>query len=345
MLLASAAAAQTYTITDLGALNGFTSSYADDNNNTGLIVGCSDNSVPPAVPCATSSIPWDAFLWSNGVMEDLHNLPGNDQSLAYEVNDAGVVVGYSGNSQTQNGHGFYWTTTSGMVDLGTLTGPSGWSIAEAITSKGVIVGSSYINNRDDAVFWTQSGGVFLIHDAGFLPHFPHTYPSDVNEKLQVTGIACQDYNCNKIFHAFFWSMATKWIDLGTLPNGQYSEGIWINDAGVVAGVSTSPSYPNGVTVLWDTSRHIHPLGTLPGGDASSPGFINDSGVVLGQSTVPGGDNHAYIWTATTGMQDLNNMIPPNSGWVLHHAASIDNTGHIVGYGQLNGVDHGFLLTP
>jgi hypothetical protein len=39
------------------------------------------------------------------------------------------------------------------------------------------------------------------------------------------------------------------------------------------------------------------------------------------------------------------MIPPNSGWDLHHAASINNAGQIVGYGTINGADHAYLLTP
>ncbi len=230
-----------------------------------------------------------------------------------------------------------------MVDLETLTGSTGWSNAYAITSKGVIVGSSYINKADDEVLWTKSGGKYHIHDKGSMPHFPHVYPSDINEKLQVTGIACQDTNCVKPYHAFLWSKA-NWTDLKTLPGGKFSYGTWINNSGVIAGASTSAKYPNGVSVYWDATG-IHNIGTLPGGSSSWPGFITESGEMLGESTVAGGDNHAYIWTKKKKMKDLNDMIPKNSGWVLHHAASVNKTGQIVGYGTINGVDHGFLLTP
>jgi len=45
------------------------------------------------------------------------------------------------------------------------------------------------------------------------------------------------------------------------------------------------------------------------------------------------------------MNDLNNLIPAKSGWVLEQAYGINNSGLIVGTGTLNGAEHGFLLTP
>jgi len=350
LLCACAAAAQSYTVTDLGTLSGFSSSLAYDISPSGLVVGCSDNSTPPSTPCSTT-IPAEAYLWTlKGGMQPLGYLSGFDVSVAYVANDSGTVVGYAGDSQSGNAHGFVWTQGGGMVDLGTLTGSTGWSEAAAITSKGVIVGSSYIskggNDQDDAVLWTGSGKSYQIHDEGVLPGFPHVYPNDINEKQLVTGVACQDTNCKNPYHAFLWSKAKPWIDLPLLPGGKFSDGEWMNTSGVIAGWSSSPKYPNGVSVYWDTNRKIHSIGTLPGGTSSFPGFITDSGEILGESTVPSGDNHAYIWTKKKKrMQDLNNMIPKNSGWDLHHAAAIDNAGHIVGYGTINGVDHAYLLTP
>jgi len=45
------------------------------------------------------------------------------------------------------------------------------------------------------------------------------------------------------------------------------------------------------------------------------------------------------------MQDLNNLIPPNSGWSLSVAYAINKSGQITGQGTINGEQHGFLLTP
>jgi probable HAF family extracellular repeat protein len=346
LLAHSFATAQQYTITDLGVFGSFTGSYAADNNNNGQVAGCSDNSVLPTIPCNESTpVPSQATLWSATGLQPLPYLTGYDSSVAFVVNDSGAVVGFQANLQTGAEQGFVWTQSSGMVALPPLFAAGGFSIADAITSKGVIVGESVVANGDvHAVIWTQSGGTYHIHDIGFLPNAPYTYPYDINEKLQVTGIAYFN-QAGTSYHAFLWSQKVGWKDLGTLKGGTNSAGDWMTDSGVVAGVSTSTKYPNGVTVLWDTNGKIYQIGTLPGGTSSSPGYISDAGQVLGQSTVTGGANHAFIWTQTTGMQDLNNMIPQNSGWVLEHASSIDKNGNIVGVGSINGAYHGFLLTP
>jgi hypothetical protein len=47
------------------------------------------------------------------------------------------------------------------------------------------------------------------------------------------------------------------------------------------------------------------------------------------------------------MQDLNDLIPANSGWTLTHAREINNSGQIVGLGKINGnpATRLFLATP
>jgi probable HAF family extracellular repeat protein len=175
-----------------------------------------------------------------------------------------------------------------------------------------------------------------------LPGAPYTYGYDLNESLQVVGEA---YNqAGTRYTAVLWSKATGWENLGTLPGGQNSIADWINDHGLAVGASTTAQYPNGVAVYWDTSEKIHSLGTLPGGTESYAGGINDLGQIVGESTVPGGPLHACIWQKG-GLQDLNNLIPANSGWVLNHASSINKAGQITGFGTINGANHGFLLTP
>ena len=45
------------------------------------------------------------------------------------------------------------------------------------------------------------------------------------------------------------------------------------------------------------------------------------------------------------MQNLNEMIPAGSGWVLIGAEDINDDGHIVGYGTKNGETKAFRLVP
>jgi probable HAF family extracellular repeat protein len=344
LLLATVATAQTYKITDLGTLSGFSASVAFDNNKSGQITGCSDNSLLPTLPCMTN-IPAEASLWSiSEGLRPLGYLSGDNSIVAYVVNDSGVVVGYSANTATGAVRGFVWTKGNGMVQVPDLPGGSGYTFATAITSKAVIVGESAVSNGDEhVVLWTKSAGKYHIHDEGHLPKAPYVYANDINESLQVTGVA-YFFNNNSKYHAFLWSKGI-WKDLGGLAPGANSIGEWLNNSGVVAGSSTSKKYPNGVSVYWDAAGKIQSIGTLQGGTSSSAGYISDSEQITGESTVTGGDTHAYLWTNKQRMQDLNNMIPKNSGWVLRHAAAINKAGQIVGYGEINGVEHGFLLKP
>jgi len=79
-----------------------------------------------------------AALWqANATIVDLGTSPLGSSSLAFDINDAGVVVG------TSNG-AMLWTRTNGMRDLIDLIQPnSGWTqlwAAEAINQDGWIVG-------------------------------------------------------------------------------------------------------------------------------------------------------------------------------------------------------------
>jgi probable HAF family extracellular repeat protein len=88
------------------------------------------------------------------------------------------------------------------------------------------------------------------------------------------------------------------------------------------------------------------LGTLPGRDQSRASDINDLGQVVGVSFNDTGFTAAFVWSASTGMQDVNNLLPSNSGWALVSAEGISNSGLITGSGTFNGqVQHAYLLTP
>lgn len=111
-------------LTDLGTLGGWNSA-ALGINSAGQVAGYS----------TTSSGIDHAFLWQDGVMTDLGTLGGSSQ--AWAINSAGQVVGWSTTSSGVQ-HAVLWQKGV-IIDLGTGGGP--YSYANAINSKGQVVGS------------------------------------------------------------------------------------------------------------------------------------------------------------------------------------------------------------
>jgi probable HAF family extracellular repeat protein len=144
------------------------------------------------------------------------------------------------------------------------------------------------------------------------------------------------------------NMATD--DLGTL-GGRDSVANAINDSGQVVGFSHKTA--DGMTFhafRTAANKAINPatddLGTL-GGARSKAYDINKSGQVVGESYLTDGTTtHAFFYSGTGAMQDLNHLIDPAGGWTLIAARGINDSGQIVGYGvNPAGQTRAFLLTP
>lgn len=65
---------------------------------------------------------------------------------------------------------------------------------------------------------------------------------------------------------------------------------------------------------------------------------------MGSSYTASGAEHAFLYSDGS-MNDLNNLISNDSGWVLIQADAINDSGQIVGDGTIDGNHHAFLLTP
>jgi probable HAF family extracellular repeat protein len=157
----------------------------------------------------------------------------------------------------------------------------------------------------------------------------------INNAGQVAGSA---YTAANVFHAFSYSGGVK-TDLGTLPGDVNSAAADLNDSGQLVGVSYGTTEH---AVLWQSSTTPPiDLGNL-GGSNMEAVAINATGQVVGYGTTAAGADHAWLWQSSTGMTDLNTLIPPNSGWVLTEAYGINNNQQIVGQGTINGQSHAFL---
>jgi probable HAF family extracellular repeat protein len=195
----------------------------------------------------------------------------------------------------------------------------------------------------DAFLWDRGHG---LQDLGTLGGMGGSSAAGINDQRQVVGWSTIDGHGN--YDAFLWDTQHGLQDLGTFPgaNGTFAEGI--NNAGQVVGGSyvQLPYYRAPYhAFLWDAQNGMQDLGTLPGDSTSEARGINDAGEVVGGSGgngFPGG--HAFLYRDGT-MFNLNDFLPPDSGWTLYEATAINNAEQIVGYGSFNGeFDHAFLLT-
>ena len=216
-----------------------------------------------------------AYIWEGGVQQNLGSLkPLWGYATATAVNNKGQIVGYS---PVENQAGFYinhpfiWEDGA-MRDLGILAefpcdeNPAkncGNGQALAINSKGDVVGGS--NNH--AVMWTGAG----IVDLGAGSPLDGAAALAINEPGEVVGYIGMN--------AFDWRKGA----LSVLPSlGGPSKAVALNEAGVIAGTSTSPSGEQHA-VVWQGGQIVD-LGV---GEAVA---INGNGDVIGTS---GG--HAILW--------------------------------------------------
>jgi hypothetical protein len=71
--------------------------------------------------------------------------------------------------------------------------------------------------------------------------------------------------------------------------------------------------------------------------------MNNCDFVVGGYGSDADHYRAFLWSAAAGFQDLNSLIPADSGWTLEEATAIDDRGEIVGRGDFKREDEGFLL--
>lgn len=322
---AGAAAAQSnYTVTDLGALSGSNSAKVSDINKSGQIVGTSAN---------------HAFMWSNGVMTDLGTL-GGSVSMAYSINDSGVVVGEAATASGEM-HAFVWQNAV-LKDLGVA---SETSAARGINSRGEIVGVAYAKNvRGGAVLWS-GGQRQSLGDLG--PSGSGSTAISINDKGQIAGVSSGFATNQGVVRAVIWLNGAI-SDLGAL-GGPHSTANAINAQALVVGWAEVAD--NSTSAFQWQGGKMSQLASLPGsvtssGSGTQATAVNDSGVIVGSCVTSTGETHAVIWNNGK-ITDLNNLIP-QTGLTLTRATGINRSGQIVVEQQTNldgPTTRAFLLTP
>jgi probable HAF family extracellular repeat protein len=125
---------------------------------------------------------------------------------------------------------------------------------------------------------------------------------DLNASGQITG---RSGTASGGEHAMLWSASGGMVDiLGT--NSGYSVASAINKFGVVIGVFQ----PNGINAFrWSASTGVENLGAFTPGlsGASFANALNDAGLIAGMSNVASGKRHAFAWTRTGGLVDIDTL--------------------------------------
>ena len=135
--------------------------------------------------------------------------------------------------------------------------------------------------------------------------------------------------------AFLWNSSGV-RDLGVLPGDLQSEALAINESGDAVGWSRGSEGTR--AVLWSAGE-VRDLGALREDIRFARArAINARGDIVGDSI---SDHHsrAFVWTRDRGLQDLNDLIPAGSPFVLAEAVAINDRGYIVAVGQEHDHDH------
>lgn len=323
----SADAASLYSLTDLGALTGNSYSFASGINDLGQVIletGFNDSR---------------AFVYSGNQLTKISPLPGDDEIGLSDINNSGQVVG---NSVKGGGDNNVFIYSSGITQSIGIAG-----IPYAINESGQVVGG------------TSGGGIFpelaFPYGAAFL--YSNGTTSILNTDLEASYVAYGINNPGKVVGIFeslsrpsraFLYDNGLFTDLGTLPGDNYSSAYDINDSDQIVGISAPSDAIDGTAFLYSKSTGMISLGTLNADDTSSAAFdINNKGQIVGSSEKyfsPGIFRNSSFLYSDGVMQDINDLIPENSGFDLIGAQSINEQGQIAGTGLINGELRAVLLT-
>jgi probable HAF family extracellular repeat protein len=291
-------------------------------NNTGLVVG---DAALIAASTAGSPIRHGA-LFSNGSVFDLGTLKKQTFSRANSINGLNQVVGFSGPAlDSPKSRAFYWSKSTGMIDLGTLGGA--YAQAFAINDSGSITGNSQLRSGATATdtvhaFLAPSplaAGAIGLRDLGTLGG-SFSYGMAINSNNHVVGYS----TINKVYsrvHAF-WFNGNGMKDLGSLaPN------------------SSNPLEDQSVALGINSSDQIVGYTYLPAINANT-----DPAVQPGTSPVR---QVAFVWSKGV-MTDLNKVVgSATDTYHLNSAMAVNDNGQIVAtaLSKVTGTRRAVLLTP
>lgn len=268
----------------------------------------------------------EAFLWADGVVSGLGDLPGGDfWSSAHALSlDGSAVVGYS--LSDKGGEAFLWQDGA-MTGLGDLPGGAFGSSAWDISADGsIVVGASTSASGLEAFIWADD----VMTGLGDLPGdgFWSTARAVSADGSTVVGASDSSYGTE----AFLWRDGVM-SGLGDLPGGGFYSSAYAisSDGSTVVGDGESADGREGFR--WSNGT-MTALGDLDGGAYFSQayGVSSDGSTIVGQSSGQSGEE-AFVWTSEAGIMNLRTVLVllgvDLPGWKLLSAVDVSDDGYVI----------------
>jgi probable HAF family extracellular repeat protein len=250
----------------------------------------------------------EAFVWRENAVTSLATRISGADSVGYDINLAGDVVGSFASGSLRRGFYLPASSSSPMVNLGTLAGFTAASEALGINAFGRTVGYSQDATGKARGFYWDGGSLVAI---GPLPGHDHARAHSINDDGLITGFSAPNASPNSPRRAFVYENGAL-RDLGVLSNGTYSAGWAINAFGQVVGEADRATVRR---AFLSTSGQMRDLNEL----------IHDGEILP---------------DLTSGSFSL-----ARQGWELIDARSINSRGVIVGTARRDGNDRAYMAVP
>ncbi|CUX18601.1 conserved hypothetical protein [Agrobacterium sp. NCPPB 925] len=326
----------------------------DISANGSVAVGYSSTNSGPR------SFRWDV---ATGGLFYVDDMTGAGRGRAEKVNsDGSVFVG-----TLSSGQAFRWSASTGVWNLGTLSGDRQSTAKDVSDDGSVVVGGSGAIETQKAFRWSATTGIMTALD------MPSDSKSSIANGVNADGsVVVGEYHTTTNINAFRWTATTGATqNIGTLPGSSDARAVAVSaDGSIVAAESrflvfipfeeledrmgdgdTSSSFPSFIDDIsfggdamfavdewhgfrWNaTTGVMQPLGSIGGSGGSSPYAMNADGSVIVGASQAGSRQRGFRWTETTGMVSVEDWLRSNGVTVAadftHNATGVSADGNII----------------